>query len=90
MSKFNIFPINWVESENTVVGEACFGNIVINKNDNIAHVFGMTGTRKFYPSIAKSLKNDRMRLKELMERLDSIHISRIKYSVGAWVQPKDS
>ena len=91
MSKIDIsfFNINWVESDTHVTGEACFGTIVINKNDNIAHIFGITGNKKWYPSIEKFLKNDKMRLNELKNRLNSYHLSRLKYITGSWITIKE-
>lgn len=86
MAKIKIWDINWTESDTHVFGEACFGNISINKEDNIAYIFGISGTKKWYPSIAKNLKNNQMRLEELKDRLNSYHLSRIKYIIGAWLK----
>lgn len=76
MSKLKIWDINWVETDNHVHGDCCFGNVLIDKKTNIAHIFGVTGTKKWYPSVAK----------ELMNRINDYHKARVKYVVGAWLK----
>lgn len=92
MSKINIsfFNINWAESDKIISGEACFGYIVINKNENIAYIFGVSGTKKWYASGSKSLNTNEKKINELKDRLNSYHISRLKYIMGSWVTIKEN
>lgn len=86
MAKIKVWDINWVDTETHVYGDCCFGNVLIEKKTNIAHIFGVTGTKKWYPSIAKELKTPDMKLKELMNRINDYHKARVKYIVGAWLK----
>lgn len=86
MSKIKVWNINWVETVDTVYGESCFGNVLIQKDTNIAHIFGVTGTKKWYPSISKKLTTKKLQLEELKDRLNSYHCSRVQYIVGSWVK----
>lgn len=86
MSKVKVWDINWVETDEHVQGECCFGNVLIYKKTNIAHIFGATGTKKWYASKSKFLTTDAMRLKELMDRINDYHKARVKYIVGAWLK----
>ena len=86
MSKVKVWDINWTETETLIQGESCFGNILIQKESNIAHIFGMTGTRKWYPSVSKKLTTKKMQLEELKKRLNDYHCSRVQYIVGSWLK----
>ena len=86
MSKIRVWDINWIETDTHVYGESCFGNVLIEKNKNIAHIFGTTGTKIWYPSIGKSLNTNQLRLQELMNRINDYHKSRVKYIIGAWLR----
>lgn len=86
MAKIKVWDINWVETDTHVHGECCFGNVLIEKKTNTAHIFGVTGTKKWYPSLAKALSTDQLRLQELMNRINDYHKARVKYVVGAWLK----
>lgn len=86
MSKVKVWDINWAETDTTVHGECCFGNILIQKDTNIAYIFGMTGTKKWYPSAQKSLTTPELKLRELKNRINDYHKTRVNYIVGAWLK----
>ena len=83
-SKF--FNINWVEREKTIVGDSSLGSILIDKEKLCATVFGITGTRIFYPDSSKIFKNDNQRISNLLETLNGLHLARCKYITGAWLK----
>ena len=85
MSKFKISNINWIETEKLIHGESCFGNVLIYKDTCIAHIFGATGTKKWYPSTLKMLNTKEKQLKELMKRINDYHCSRLNYIAGSWI-----
>lgn len=85
MAKVKVFNINWVETDKLIQGESCFGNVLIYKDTCIAHIFGPTGIKKWYPNISINLNTKEKQLKELMKRINDYHCSRVKYIAGAWI-----
>lgn len=83
---YKFFNINWVESEKLLQGDSSLGNVLINKEKLCATVFGITGTRTFYPDSSKIFKNNNQRISNLMETINNLHLSRCKYITGAWLK----
>ena len=87
MAKLKVWDINWTETASLIQGESCFGNILVDKETNIATIFGVTGTSHMYPTEdIKTFKTKESRLKELLNRINDYHKARVKYIAGAWIK----